>query len=101
VRTAKHTPLRSTAGEISQEKFEADVRQVLIENGRPMKRGLLIEKLHIHGFRVGGSNEYRNFGTKIFKARDHFVNIPGEGYWPADIACPAVEYELENQLWSI
>jgi hypothetical protein len=81
---------------ISQEQFEANARQILIENERPMKRGQLVRKFHSHGFRVGGADvikEIRNFGVKIWKARDKFVNIPGEGYWPKDVSCPAVGYK--------
>jgi hypothetical protein len=80
-------------GLVSQERFEADIRQVLVDNGRPMQRGRLISALHSLGLRVGGTNELKNFGTKIWKARARFVNIPSEGYWPRDIACPAVDYQ--------
>jgi len=81
---------------ISQDQFEADTRRILIENGRPMKRGQLVKKFRSYGLRVGGSDEVkemRNFGVKIWKARDRFVNIPGEGYWPRDVACHPVDYQ--------
>jgi hypothetical protein len=80
-------------GMVTQEQFEADVRKVLIDNGRPMKRGQLINGLHSRGLRVGGTDELKNFGTKIWKARDKFVNIASEGYWPRDVDCPAVSYQ--------
>jgi hypothetical protein len=82
-------------GHISQQQFEADARRILIENGRPMKRGPLVKKFHSSGLRVGGADEQKemkNFGVKIWKAKDKFINISGEGYWPRDIACPAVDY---------
>jgi hypothetical protein len=80
-------------GPISQDQFEADTRKLLIENERPMKRGQLIKSFHSRGLRVGGSDEVKNFGTKIWKAKGRFINIAGEGYWPRDIACPVVGYE--------
>jgi hypothetical protein len=85
-----------SSGPVSQEQFESDTRRILIENGRPMKRGLLVKRFHSHGLRVGGSDEakeIKNFGVKIWKAKEKFVNIPGEGYWPKDVACPAVDYQ--------
>jgi hypothetical protein len=83
-------------GPISQEQFEVDARKLLVENGRPMKRGQLIKSFHTHGLRVGGSDEVKNFGTKIWKAKDRFVNIAGEGYWPRDVACRLVDYDPAN-----
>ena len=80
-------------GPISQDQFEADARKLLIENGRPMKRGQLIKRFHSHGLRIGGSDEVKNFGAKIWKAKDQFINISGEGYWPRDVACSLVDYE--------
>lgn len=82
---------------VSQEQFESDARKLLIENGRPMKRGQLIKRFHSNGLRVGGNDEAKNFGTKIWKARDRFVNISGEGYWPRDIDCPAVDYQSKAE----
>jgi hypothetical protein len=85
-------------GMVTQEQFENDVRRVLIDSGRPMKRGQLINGLHSRGLRVGGSNEAKNFGTKIWKARDRFINIASEGYWPKDIPCSAVQYDPSQPL---
>jgi hypothetical protein len=82
-------------GMITQEQFETDIRKVLIDNRRPMKRGQLVNALHSRGLKVGGTDEYKNFGSKIWKARDRFINIPQEGYWPRDIPCAAVEYRPE------
>jgi hypothetical protein len=81
------------AGNVSQEQFEIDARRLLIENGRPMKRGQLIRSFRSHGLRVGGTNEAKSFGAKIWRARDRFINISGEGYWPRDVDCPAVGYQ--------
>ena len=83
-------------GAISQKQFEANARRILIENGRPMKRGQLVRKFRTLGLRVGGADdikEIRNFGVKIWKAKERFVNIPGEGYWPRNVACPPVDYQ--------
>jgi hypothetical protein len=80
-------------GPISQDQFEANARKLLIENGRPMKRGQLIKRFHSHGLRIGGNDEVKNFGAKIWKAKDRFTNISGEGYWPRDVACSLVDYE--------
>jgi hypothetical protein len=89
----QRTTRPSSDGPISQEQFEADARRILVENGRPMKRGQLIKSFHSRGLRVGGADESKNFGAKIWKARNIFINIPSEGYWPRDVACPVVDYE--------
>jgi hypothetical protein len=90
---ARNKSRSSGDGAVSQEQFEADARRILIENARPMKRGQLINGFHSRGLRIGGTDEIKNFGAKIWKARNVFVNIPSEGYWPRDIACPVVGYE--------
>jgi hypothetical protein len=93
---AGDTNAPGAAGNVSQAQFEVDARTLLIENGRPMQRGQFIKSFHAHGLRVGGSDEAKNFGTKIWKARAKFINISSEGYWPRDIDCPAVGYRAEN-----
>jgi hypothetical protein len=70
----------SRNGSISQEQFEADTRRILLEHGRPMKRGQIIKKFRSSGLRVSGTNEPKNFGTKIWRGRLVFINISGEGY---------------------
>ena len=93
--TRDSRPPNAANGPISQEQFEADARRLLIENGRPMQRGQLVKKFRSSGLRVGGTDEIkemRNFGVKIWKAKDRFINILGEGYWPRDIACAVVNY---------
>lgn len=77
---------------VSQEQFETNVRQVLLDHGRPMQRGRIIAKMRGAGLRIGGRNELKNFGTKIWKARDKFVNLKSEGYWPSDVPNAAVGY---------
>src|SRR6516164_7575532 len=53
-------PYTAGNGMVTQDQFEADIRKVLIDNGRPMKRGQLINALHGRGLRVGGTDELKN-----------------------------------------
>ncbi len=73
---------------ISQEDFEKEARTILLEHGQPMKRGQLVRAFKEKGISVGGANESKNLGTKIWRAGEAFVNIEGYGYWPADTPCP-------------
>ena len=52
----------------------------------------LLQKFHEKGRRIGGADEMRNLTTKVWRARDKITKIPGAGYWPVDVPCPAVSY---------
>lgn len=56
-------------------------------------RGQIIKKFRSSGLRMGGTNELKNFGAKIWKARLVFINIPGEGYWLRDVPRSTVDYK--------
>lgn len=34
----------------------------------------------------------KNLTTKVWRAKDVIIKIPGAGYWPVDVPCPAVSY---------
>lgn len=77
---------------ISQEKFAKEARLILLENGYPMKRGDLVRAFKERGMEIGGTDEGKNLGTKIWRAGTKFINIEGKGYWPRDVACPEIDY---------
>jgi hypothetical protein len=81
---------------MTQEDFVALARDILVGNGRPMTRSQLLAAFKARGRHVGGIDEQKNLGTKIWRARDRILNIPGAGYWPKDLPCPAVAYTPET-----
>jgi hypothetical protein len=83
---------KRAGGGMSQEDFIGLARELLLEIGRPVNGRTLLEKFHKKGRQIGGVDEFRNFNTKIWRARDRITKIPGAGYWPVDVPCPAVSY---------
>ena len=78
---------------MTQEEFVRISREILIGHGRPMTRSQLLTAFKGMGRNIGGVDEQKNLGTKIWRARDRIVNVQGAGYWPREIPCPAVKYE--------
>jgi hypothetical protein len=68
------------------------VREILLEQGRPMTRTQITEALRAKNITMPSPDEARYLGTILWRFRDEFINIEGEGYWPRDIPCQAVEY---------
>jgi hypothetical protein len=77
---------------LAQPEFERIARELLIARGRPAHRRALLDLFRERDIFVGGTDELKNLGTKIWMARAELTNISGEGYWPIDIPCPAVGY---------
>lgn len=66
-----------------QGELERVVEEVLIENGAPMRRSELLERVKAKGVVVGGENESANFGSKLSRA-GRLVNLSRLGYWPKE-----------------
>jgi hypothetical protein len=77
---------------LTQPKFEKLARELLLARGRPAQRRALLDLFRDSGTVIGGTDEMRNLGTKLWYARAMLTNIRGEGYWPADVPCVAVGY---------
>jgi hypothetical protein len=78
---------------ISQEEFEKLAVELLFGVGRPLVPKAFLDKLHEQGRRLGGTDEMRNLTTKLWRARAKLIKIPGAGYWPRNVPCPAVGYQ--------
>jgi hypothetical protein len=81
---------------ISQDEFNQVAPKILLEHGKPARRGEFLKLFHDRNIVIGGANEMLNFGTKIWKAREFLVNLPKEGYWPKDVPYPPTNYEPGN-----
>jgi len=78
---------------ISQEEFNEVAPQLLKEHGKPARRGEFLRLFHARNIPIGGVNEMLNFGTKVWKAREVLINLPGEGYWPRDLPYEPAGYD--------
>jgi len=77
---------------MTQKDFADLTRELLLEIGRPVNGPGLLRKFHEKGRRIGGADEMKNLTTKLWRAKDVILKIPGAGYWPVDVPCPAVSY---------
>jgi hypothetical protein len=77
---------------LTQPEFERISRELLLARGRPAQRQAFLDLFRERNIVVGGADELKNLGTKIWNARSVLTNIRGEGYWPTDVPCPAVGY---------
>ncbi|MFM9942892.1 MAG: hypothetical protein ACKVP7_25760 [Hyphomicrobiaceae bacterium] len=77
---------------VPQGELERIAMRVLLENGAPLQRQALFERVKATGTAIGGSDERANFGSKMSRST-RFVNLPKLGYWPADKPCEAAGYQ--------
>lgn len=89
--SAKPATRKAVPG-IPHAEFVQIAREVFLERGHPMMPPDILDGFHKKGREIGGVDEMRNLTTKLWRARDAIVKIPGAGYWPADVPCPAVGY---------
>lgn len=75
-----------------QREFTDLAKELLISAGRPLGSHQLLTRFQEAGRHVGGTEELRNLTTKLWRARPEIIKVPGAGYWPRDVACPAVRY---------
>lgn len=74
------------------EEMAPIIREALLKHGRPMTRGKLVPALASKGVLIGGVKPARNMGTIMWRLRDLFTNIEGQGYWPKGEPCQVVGY---------
>lgn len=94
-RNAGAKPRKKTL--LTNEQLAPIVRDILIAEGHPMTRGMLVAALVDSGFTVGGVQPNRNMGTIMWRLRDRFTNIEGEGYWPKDLPYASANYSPEGE----
>ncbi len=59
-------------------------KRIIIETGRPLTRGQLMERLESAGTKLSGKDKEsraRYVGTILWRSRDEIENIEGLGYW--------------------
>ncbi|SDA18445.1 hypothetical protein SAMN02799622_02032 [Methylobacterium sp. UNC378MF] len=73
-------------------------RSEILRVGRPMTRGELVAAFEASGIPLAGKDKPKNIGTIMWRFRDEFLNVPGQGYWPKDVPNEAVEGAASDKL---
>jgi hypothetical protein len=94
LKTEPKAPLR-VRGEWSPAEIAHAARDVLLERGRPMKRGELVRELAQRGVPLAGKDKNKNLGTVLWRNENIFVSLAKLGYWVRGVPIPGV-YEPEN-----
>src|ERR1700712_3230338 len=85
--SASSLPFSGTFSDSSAErmsvpqKFEPIIRHMILFNGRPLSRSMLLKALSDNGTPIPGKDASKNLGTILWRLRERFVNIEGHGYW--------------------
>lgn len=62
-------------------------KRLIIKEGRPMRRGELVQALESQGYGFPGKDKNKVFGTNLWRS-GKFRTIEGRGYWPKDVTLP-------------
>lgn len=82
---------------LSREELRPHIEAIIREAGRPLTRGNLLRKLDQRGTPVGGeADRAKNMGTIMWRLKEHFVNLPGYGYWLKNEPYPPLKYLPES-----
>ncbi|MFG1402640.1 hypothetical protein [Xanthobacter sediminis] len=92
----EHSAPQRVRGELAPYEVANLAREVLIESGRPMRRGELVQALESRGVPLAGKDKNKNLGTIMWRHADMFVSIERLGYWPKDRSLPGV-YEPNSK----
>gem|GEM_PF-6255366 len=82
-------------GVLPPSEIVTNVRELLIEAGRPMNRRELLKELERRNIPVIGKDRAKVVGTIVWRAKEpdgspSFINTE-KGYWPSDIPLPSVQ----------
>lgn len=79
---------------LSRLELKPHIDRIIRDAGRPLTRGMLLNRLDRHGVVVGGeADRAKNMGTIMWRLRADFVNLTGYGYWLRDEPFPEAGYD--------
>ena len=77
---------------LPDETLHKHIRSILLERG-PLLRHALVAELQSRGIALPQSKDLINWlGTRIYRSKDLYVQLHGQGYWPADVPNPKLGY---------
>ncbi len=63
-------------------------KRLILEAGRPLKRGELVRLLERDGLPIEGADKAKVLGTNLWRS-GQFEQLEGQGYWPKDLPRPS------------
>jgi hypothetical protein len=81
---------------LPDETLHKYIRDILLERG-PLLRHALVAELQSRGIALPESKDLINWlGTRIYRSKDLYVQLHGQGYWPADVPNPKLGYTPDD-----
>lgn len=79
---------------LTRQELRPHILAAILDAGKPLTRGQLLQRLDARKARVGGKyDRSKNMGTILWRLRDDFVNLQGRGYWPRGLPFPEAGYD--------
>lgn len=72
-----------------------NARKILLEHGKPMKRGHLVREFRSRNLLLAGTDKNKNLGTILWRHPNQFVSLDKLGYWVKDVPLAGI-YEPEE-----
>jgi hypothetical protein len=82
-------------GTLSPQEVAERAKDVILEAGRPMKRGELVRALAARNVPLAGKDKNKNLGTILWRRSHQFVNLGTLGYWVKGVPLAGV-YDPEK-----
>jgi len=73
--------------------LEPLIQDLIMARYKPMTRGELVNALASYGVNIRAADPRKAMGTMMWRMRDKFVNIEGQGYWLRDQPLASVGYK--------
>lgn len=70
--------------------------KLILEEGRPLSRTELLQRLEKAGHKIEGSDKSKVLGTTLWRAK-RFYNLKGAGYWPISVPVPEEYRHLQTR----
>lgn len=83
--TEPDQPRRRERNVYTPRQLAGFARNEIVKRGRPMTRGELVDAFEAEGIPLVGADPAKNVGTIMWRFRNEFLNVPGQGYWPKDL----------------
>lgn len=65
----------------------AAARRFILNEGRPMTRTEILNRLENEGYVIDGTDKSKVLGTNLWRSQQ-FKHVPKKGYWPQEIPVP-------------
>lgn len=70
-------------------EIAAAAERIIRNLNRPVQRGELVERIEAEGIEIHSDDKARYVGTVLWREKERFENIEGEGYWLAGLEWPS------------